>query len=95
MVGEVNAYTALCTKRYQWEYENEARLISYEPDVDGSFHSMPLDEGSHIEKIYFGYRSPDKHIETIKKILANQSHIKFYQMQSSPEDIYHLSSIEI
>lgn len=93
--GSIDTTVGLCTKQHQWEYENEARLIAYEPDVEGAFHSIPLDEGSHIEKIYFGYRCPDKHIETIKKILSNQSQIKFYQMQSSPEDIYHLSSNEI
>ena len=93
--GSIDTTVGLCTKQHQWEYENEARLIAYEPDVDGAFHSIPLDEGSHIEKIYFGYRCPDKHIETIKKILSNQSQIKFCQMQSSPEDIYHLSSNEI
>ncbi len=93
--GSIGTQIGLCTKQHQWEYENEARLIAYEPDVDGLYHSIPLDEGSCIEKIYFGYRCPKKHIETIKRILANQSQIKFYQMQSKPEDIYHLSCKEI
>lgn len=93
--GSIDTTVGLCTKQHQWEYENEARLIAYEPDVKGDFHSIPLDEGSHIEKIYFGYRCPDKHIDTIKKILANQSQVKFLKMQSLPEDIYHLSSKEV
>lgn len=93
--GSIDTTVGLCTKQHQWEYENEARLIAYEPDVDGAFHSIPLDEGSHIEKIYFGYRCPWKHIETIKRILADQRQVIFYQMQSVPEDIYCLRCKEV
>lgn len=93
--GAINTQIALCTKQHLWEYENEARMIAYEPDVSGYYNSIPLDDGSFIEKVFFGYRCPDKHIETIKRVLSNQEQIKFYKMESSPEDIYHLSYIEI
>lgn len=93
--GSINTQIGLCTKQNQWEYENEVRLIAYEPDVEGYFHSIPIDEGSHIENVYFGYRCPRKHIETIKRILSNQCQVKYYQMHSKPEDIYHLYCVEI
>ena len=85
----------MCTKHHQLEYENEARFIAYEPDVKGLYNSISLEEGSHIEKVCFGYRCPAKHVETIKNILSNRGQIKFYQMQSNPEDIYNLSSVKI
>ena len=93
--GVINTQIALCTKQHLWEYENEVRMIAYEPDVIGYYHSIPLDDGSFIGNVFFGYRCPDKHIETIKKVLSNQEQIKFYKMESSLEDIYHLSYIEI
>lgn len=86
---------ALCTKYRDWEYENEVRLISYGPDIIGDFFAIPLDKESYIECIYFGYRCPDKRIETIRKILANKPNIKFYKMISSPGDIYNLTAEEI
>lgn len=93
--GTINTQIALCTKQQQWAYENEVRLIACEPDVVRPYHSIPLDRDSRIEKVFFGYRCPDRNIETIKKILAMQEGIRFYKMQSTPEDIYHLNSIEI
>lgn len=93
--GVINTQTALCTKQHLWEYENEVRLIAYEPDVKGYYHSIPLDGGSFIEKVFFGYRCPDKHIDTLKKILSNQKHVKYYKMKSSADNIYHLIFTEV
>lgn len=94
-IDSIQSNFALCTKYRDWEYENEMRLVSYDPDVEGDFSSIPLDEKSFIECIYFGYKCPDKRIETIRKILANQSEIKFYRMVSTPDDIYNLRAVEI
>lgn len=81
---------ALCTKYRDWEYENEVRLISYGPDIIGDFFAIPLDEDSHIEAIYFGYRCSDKRVQTIRRIMANKPNIQYYKMNSCYGDIYNL-----
>jgi hypothetical protein len=86
---------ALCTKLNDWEYENEVRLITYAPDRSGEFLSIPIDEKSTIESVYFGYRCPDKKIQTIKNALSNYPEIKYFQMRSNYNDIYRLNAIPV
>lgn len=83
---------ALCTKLNDWEYENEVRLITYAPDKKEEFLSIPMDEKSTIEAVYFGYRCPDKKIQTIKNALSNYPATKFYKMSSNYNDIYRLTA---
>lgn len=86
---------ALATKFYGWKYENEIRLVSYQPDISGYFSSVPLDKDSYIECIYFGYKCPEKRIETIKRILSGKPEIKFFKMESDPSNIYNLVAREL
>ncbi|MBQ8646456.1 MAG: DUF2971 domain-containing protein [Bacteroidales bacterium] len=86
---------ALATKFHSWKYENEIRLVSYQPDVSGYFSSIPLDQYSHIECIYFGYRCPVKRIATIKRILSDKPDIKFFKMESDQSNIYNLVAKEL
>lgn len=92
---KINTDDALCTKHAYWSYENEVRMIAYEPDIKGHFHQIQLDEKSHINSIYFGYRCTQKRIDTIKKILESQTNIKFYKMESDFTDIFRLIPKEI
>ncbi len=92
---ELNTTIALCTKDIYWSYENEVRLITYEPGIKGDFHTIPLDKNSCIESIYFGYKCPEKHINTIKKLLAGQENIRYYKMQSDYTDVYNLKSKDL
>lgn len=86
---------SLCTKLKDWEYENEVRLITYAPDKKGEFLSIPLDEKSTIDAVYFGYRCPDEKIQTIKNALIKYPSVKFYKMSSNYNDIYRLTAIPV
>lgn len=86
----INTDQALCTKLSDWAYENEVRLITYVPDKDGFYISIPLDKESTIEAVYFGYRCSDETIKTVKNALAKYSGIQFYKMNSDYNDIYRL-----
>lgn len=91
----INTDIGLCTKQENWSYENEVRMIAYEPDIEGDYHSIPLDQNSHIESIYFGYKCSQKRIDTIRKILSNDPSIKFFVMKSDFNDIYNLVPVEL
>lgn len=89
-----NTDLLFATKSNQWEYENEIRLISYNPDYDNDFYQINLDSESCIEGIYFGYCCSDTNIELIKKILGEKTGF-YFKMQKNSEDIYHLKKISI
>lgn len=78
------------TKSNQWKYENEIRLISYDPNNENDFSQIALDPESCIEAIYFGYRCSESDITLIKKILAEQKGIKYYKIEKNLSDIYRL-----
>ena len=86
----------LCTKQAAWSYENEVRMIAFEPEAKEFFNSVPLDPASKIDAIYFGYRCQENHIRTIRKIVTQHyPDAKFYKMTSDYTDIYNLSAEEI
>ena len=89
-VDTISTKLGLFTKHNDWKYENEIRLISYQPDTLGPFYSIPLDEDSCIDSIYFGYKCSEKNIETIKRILSKNSNIKYFKMASDYNDILRL-----
>ena len=73
-------------------FKNEARLITYMPDEKGDLVPIPLGALVQIKAVYFGYLCPDIRVQTIKKILSGNPDIQYYKMNSTPEDIYHLTT---
>ena len=92
---KINSSLALCTKHNYWKYENEVRLISYQPDFQGPFYFIPLDDKSYIDSIYFGYKCSEKNIKRIREILSRYNNIKYFKMSSDFSDIWKLSPIQI
>lgn len=90
--SSINTNDALCAKLEDWAYENEARLITYMPDEKGDFVPLSLGSSVQIKAVYFGYLCPDIRVQTIKKILSGNPDIQYYKMNSTPEDIYHLTA---
>ena len=78
---------SLLTKMNAWEKEDEARLISYIPGVEGQFVPIKLDSESYIKNIYFGIRCSNSDIATVRNILKGQN-VHFYQMRPMPTDIF-------
>lgn len=92
----IDTNKGLCTKQSEWAYENEVRMIAYEPEIEGKYHAIPLDRSSKIESIYFGYKCPNEHIRTIRKIVTQHyPDAKFYKMSSDFTNIYCLKAEEI
>ena len=87
----INTDLAFATKHESWGYENEVRLIVYNPNKEDAFYGIPLDKDSCIEAIYFGCRCELKTINTIKNLFSKtDTPPKFYLMKSDSKDVYRL-----
>ena len=92
----INTDLAFATKHRSWKYENEVRLIVYNPNKEDAFYGIPLDKDSCIEAIYFGCRCEQKTINTIKNLFSkSDTPPKFYQMKLDRTDVYHLKWKEV
>ena len=88
----INTDLAFATKHESWGYENEVRLIVYNPNKEDAFYGIPLDKDSCIEAIYFGCRCEQKTINTIKNLFSKADIPPlFYKMKSDSKDVYHLT----
>lgn len=91
-ITEIDTNLAFATKSKEWKYENEVRLIVYNPNKTEQFYGIELDNESEIEAVFFGYRCPDVTINTIKNIFINKNTKtpKFYKMTLDENNIYNL-----
>lgn len=90
----LSASDAFLTKHKDWSYENEVRLLQYNPQ-DGALHiQYKLSEKTVITAIYFGYRCSDTDIRIIKRLMAGRN-IKFYKMKIDFSNIYNLTYDEV
>lgn len=91
-VKSINSDLAFATKKKDWKYENETRLIVYDMNAQTSHYGISLDANSKIEAIYFGYLCSQSTIKTIKNIFAERGAKlpKFYKMALNPNDVYNL-----
>lgn len=90
-IHSINTDLAFATKKKCWKYEDEVRLIAFNPNIEGDFQSIELDESSEIEAIFFGYRCSDLVINTIKNIFIQKKGIripKFYKMDLDINNVY-------
>lgn len=73
-------------KKYNiWEYENEVRLIHYDPEHTEDFKELPLPEHS-IKAIYFGINCSDEDKNQIKDIVGDD--VELYQMEFDTHNAY-------
>lgn len=82
------------TKQEDWDYENEVRILHFDPENNDEFLQISLEKiKGKIEAIFFGYRCSDKDKELIKTLLADKG-IEFFDFITDPEkihrDIYNL-----
>lgn len=90
-IHSINTDLAFATKKKCWKYEDEVRLIAFNPNIEGDFQSIELDESSEIEAIFFGYKCSDLVINTIKNIFIQKKGIrmpKFYKMDLDINNVY-------
>lgn len=90
-IDTIDSDLAYCTKHHSWRYEKEVRLIGYFPNSESFFSPLPMGDFCKIEAIYFGVKTPDNIITTIKQILKNEN-VKYYKMANTPTDIYNITA---
>ena len=78
---------AFAHKHPCWEYEKEARLISYDATKEGDRYTIPYNEGISIEAIYFGLNC-SKDDKTIIKRILDDKNIEYYDMKCNYGDVY-------
>ena len=92
----INSAIAFATKGKEWSYENEVRLIDYNPNIETPYYGIALDKESYIESIYFGFRCEDSTINTIKALFKNHDTIpKFYKMELDRSNVYRMICKEL
>lgn len=71
----INMNDAFFAKGKSWQYENELRLLYYNPTNHDSHISLPI--SNCIEAVYFGVKCSDKDKQTIKNILKGRKCISY------------------
>jgi hypothetical protein len=92
--SSISLSDAVATKAKNWEYENEVRMISYNPLIEGDFETFKLSKKSRIVAIYFGLRCPDYVQNLIRQILL-KTDVKFYKMKVNLSNVYKLEYEEV
>lgn len=83
----------LSTKHDSWKYEQEVRLIHFEPNSNDSHIQVPLTKlGGQIEAVFFGLRCEEHDKETIKSILGeNVKYFEFNKEIDPSRNIFELT----
>lgn len=83
----INMKDAFFAKGKSWKYENELRLLYYNPTSHDSHISLPI--SNCIEAVYFGVNCSDKDKQTIKSILKGRKCVsyKYQQIGNITEEI--------
>ncbi len=68
--GAINLQDAFFTKGKSWEYENELRLLAYDPKGTGDYAS--IDAKDSIAAVYFGLKCPKDKQSEIMDILKER-----------------------
>lgn len=84
---------AFFKKSKVWSYENEVRLLHYDPFVEDAYKKIKLPDNC-VKEIYFGLKCSDANKQKIREALATQK-VDFYQIICQPDDFYHLSSEKV
>jgi hypothetical protein len=72
--GAINMQDAFFAKSRAWEYENELRLLAYDPNGSGDYAS--IDAKDSVAAVYFGLKCPNDKREEIMNILKGRKWVK-------------------
>lgn len=70
----------LATKEKCWKYENEVRLVYFDPVCPYKYKSISIKE-SKIEAIFFGCRCTEEDEQTIRKIFPEKTDVEFFKFE--------------
>ena len=68
--GSINMRDAFFVKSTAWEYENELRLLAYDPKGSGNYSS--IDAKDSVAAIYFGLKCPKVKRDEILAVMRNR-----------------------
>lgn len=90
----INMIDAFFAKGKSWKYENELRLLYFNPTDHNSHISLPI--SNCIEAIYFGVKCSDNDKQTIKSILKGRKCVsyKFQRIDNKVKEIKEEKDIE-
>jgi hypothetical protein len=88
------ARTAFAYKSKDWGYENEVRIVSYNPLIDDDHVQYKLQTKHPVKAIYFGFNCADDVKKRVRNILKDED-VKYYQMQFDEKNIHRLIFSEI
>lgn len=92
----IDTTLAFATKSIEWSYENEVRLIDFNPNEPNDYLGIPLDNMSYIEAIYFGYRCKDDIINEVIRIFNKNEHQPiFFKMKLDTRDVHHMQIVQL
>ena len=74
---------AISAKSSDWKYENEVRLVLFNPDMKDEF---PTIEGLKLKAVYLGVNCLDSDERKIKLALMNKP-VEIYRMQIQPDNL--------
>lgn len=80
---ELSIDIALCAKAKDWEYENEVRLVLFDPNMKDEF---PTIEGLRLKAAYLGVNCLDSDERKIRLALQNKP-VKLYRMYIQPTNL--------
>lgn len=80
---------ALYAKNPIWKYEDETRIVYYNPACKEDYGDVELGANAIVEAIYLGVKCSDETREHVQRWLRGTS-IPLYQMHISAEDAYKL-----
>lgn len=89
--NSIHLSDALITKSKIWSYENELRLLMYDPSREDDYVSVPLGEHARITDIYLGERCSDENISFMKAIVTGRA-ICLHKMKKNDTSAFKLDS---
>lgn len=84
---------AFFTKSKKWEYEDEVRLLHYDPTWNTDFKPIKLPQGS-VKAVYFGLKCTEDTKNKIRKALKYEN-VDYYQIGFEPKNIYQLKASKV
>lgn len=91
---DIRLTEALITKNDIWKYENEYRILMYDPSNSDKYESIKLGENAQISDIYLGVRCTKTDQILVKNLIKN-SQINLYKMEQVPTNAFKLNCNEI
>lgn len=90
----IDGKALLFQKSKEWAYEEEYRLLMYDPKIKNDYYQLPLDSESKVYAIIFGINCSKDTKKIVRSILNGQPSVLYKDMVMNPNDIYNLNIVD-